>query len=214
MNQFELSEITIANDVKKTFTNIFEEVKKDYLSLANPDLEYIRGTLCSRLPRIIQNNNLLLLDTALNYLNADALKVLENSDSWLINAFYEQSETWRETLKKEYQQFLQTDAVLLSFDPRIVYAVGAGIISGSFVGIASKVILSDWMAVALGIISGTLGSLVTYQKTSFITIDKMQKDIERYLQQSSTTTLKLLEKIIDTYKEHFSKFLKEQNAVL
>ncbi len=213
MKQFEVTKTTINKDVNNVFSEIMEEVKNNYFSASNSDLTRIKDNLSRNLPRTIGSKSLLLLDTVLNYLSDDAVKILGKADNKTINEFYENHQKWMENLKTEFRgEMLNNNSINLSLDARVMYAGSSGVIAGGLAGLVAKTIWLGWIPFIIAATAvGTLASGVVYQQSSTLALNKIEEDIEQYISESKTITLQKLEKVIESYKRHFAGFLQENN---
>ena len=183
MSQFQKAKESIDKDVEQIFQEIYTEIKVNYLTTVNDDLMRLRKSMNHGIPSIVDNKKLLLLDTTLNYLTDDAIRVLEMTNSKAANFFYRQNQGWRDQIKSESQHFRDICSVSSSPDPRFMYGatLGAGVFTIG--GIIGRTMLSLEFPVLLPLViaSGLGVATLTYQKTTSLAMKRIEEDIKEYL---------------------------------
>lgn len=204
----------IFKDIDDVFTSIKKEIYDSHLSSGN-DISYIKNSVCKYVPELIINKNLLLLDTLLNYLTKDARETLESVNNKVINEFYEQNQHLLERLKKEFQNTLRSniESVNLSPDRRVLYSAGSGALSAGVIGVVGRMALhlSPIVTGFAMVLASSLTGFATYTKTTSMSMAQLEKDVNKYLNESQNLTLQGVNSIISEYKKYFIQFLGERD---
>jgi hypothetical protein len=207
MKEFKEAQATINRDIDMVFLEISEEIHKIYFIAESNDLIRLKNSVMQYMQTIILNKRLLLLDTALNYLTDAARRALEGSEDEDINVFYEQNQHWIEEIKAKYQSFDHKDEVMISSDPRFIYSAGIGLGASALGCLVGKTILSLELPILtpLAVASGISAAILTYLKSAPIAMQKIEKDVKKYLHKTQIQTKLDLNKTFQNYIDRFNK---------
>jgi len=205
-NSFENTETSIKKDVREVFEEIWQELNDNYFTAGKLELSYIRETIGKRLVTTLVNKNLLLMDTVLNYLAKDARETLGNTDSKVINQFYEWNQQQAEKFKSDFKSELQQhETVTLPTDVR-VFCGGAGV-AAAVISLPTIGLLLPMGRILTVPISLAIG-LLTYKTASHVSSSWATKQLEEkmkgYLQLVEKVTLDELLKVVEEYKQGFN----------
>ncbi len=206
MNPFENAEKAITNDVKEVFKEIKQEIHNNYFASGEHELIYIQQAISKYLPTTLTNKNLLLLDTLFNYLTQDARKPLENTESSVVNAFYDWDRQQKEKLKAEFQNKTPAE-ISLSADPRNKYGAIAGVAgaAGAFFFVERLLSLNTVISALSSAVAGFLAYKLAHKSSTPTALKQVENDINQWLQEEQANTLRNILDVIEKYKQQLDK---------
>lgn len=204
----------VTGKIEPDIRNEFQTVRNDIQNYFKPayDIDHTKNILKDLIPQLVVGKSQILLDTLLNYLMQESLKILEPAKAELKNNFFEAD--FRKRIKESFK--LNKESLEFSFDPRILYggiAAGSTLVVGSTV---SVILLFTPGGVITAVVTGlaslicsALAFKIAYAKTAPQSRQKLEEEVETFVADSERYVIKWLGEIAKSYITDFTQFCNE-----
>ena len=194
----------IVADTREEFAELRE--KLSFYIEPNADVNQVRRLLVEHAPTMVVAKTQLLLDTLLNYLMKDATEALTDAPTTVKNEFYNLD--LRSCVKKSFT--MEPESLEFSFDPRVI--VGGVVASATVAtgGLITALFLSELISRIVGGVATLVASAVAFRiahtATTGTALQRLQKDMNDYLDHSEQQVSSWLESIEKYFVEAFKEF--------